>query len=357
MDDFAPECELLSKRFAGEYWSYGSYEADTQIGRIRLRVIKDRSQIRALNFLRFAGRVLRRTRELQVTPMKTVVVTSYDPFKGGLLALCVARRLNGAFVCEVNGAYGNQDNFAHVKAAIWRRFRLLQMRVVGSYVLRRANAVRLLFADQLLNFATLRRNTVVRQFFALTYTGRFYPGPEEEIILAAGFPYMRKGVDLLVEAFLRLVPRYPNWKLVLIGHRIPNQLRALGKQHDKIVALPGLPQEELAKWVSRCAILALVSRSEAMGRVLLEGAAAGKCRIATRVDGIPTVISDGVDGVLVEKNNIEELVAGLARLIDDKNLRQRLGSAAKIRVAREFSPEVYLSHYAELIAATVRERI
>jgi len=231
--------------------------------------------------------------------------------------------------------------------------RLLQMRFIGSYVLRRADAVRLLFMDQLANFVTLRDATVLRHFFALTYTDRFYSAPEEKIILAAGFPFMRKGVDILVEAFVRLAPRYPDWKLVLIGHLIPTELRALGLEHAQILALPGMPQEELAKWVSRCAILALVSRSEAMGRVLLEGAAAGKCRIATRVDGIPTVVEDEVDGVLVEKNNVNELCAGLARLMDDEDLRRRLGAAGQLRVAKEFSPESYLAHFSELVAATL----
>jgi len=143
---------------------------------------------------------------------------------------------------------------------------------------------------------------------------------------------------------------------VLIGHCIPNQLRTFGIKDAQILALPGMPQEELANWISRCAILALASRSEAMGRVLLEGAAAGKCRIATKVDGIPTVITDGVDGVLVEKNNVDSLTAGLARLMGDKDLRLRLGSAARIRVAREFSPAAYLDHYSEFITAACRAK-
>lgn len=353
LGDMAPECELLSQRFTGEYWSYGSYEADTQIGRIRVRVVKDRTAIRAVNFLRFARAVLRRTRQMQPPPIR-IVSTSYDPFKGGLLALWVARRLRGIFVCEVNGVYGHADNFADTQSALWRRLRLLQMRLVGSYVLRRAEGVRLLFSRQLENFARLRPETVVRQFFALTYTERFYAAPEEPIILAAGFPFLRKGVDLLVTAFLRLAPQYPQWKLVLVGHLIPNGLAARGISHPQIEALPGLPQPELAKWLSRAAILALASRSEAMGRVLLESAAAGKSRIASRVDGIPTVIDDGVDGLLVEKNNVESLATGLAQLMRDPALRQRLGSAARKRAASEFSPARYLEHYAEFITATCK---
>jgi len=167
---------------------------------------------------------------------------------------------------------------------------------------------------------------------------------------------MIKGVDILVQAFLRIAGRYPNWKLVLIGHRIPNELQALDIKHTQILALPGLPQEELAKWMSRCAILAMASRSEAMGRVLLEAAAAGKCRIATRVDGIPTVITDGVDGMLVEKNNVEALTAGLEILLGNGELRKRLGAAARLRAVDEFSPRAYLAHYSELIGATLEKK-
>ena|ERR1700733_335117 len=354
--DLSPECEVLSRRFAGEFWSYGSYEADTQIGRFRLRVVKDSGNFRLWNFLRFARRVMHRAAELQKRPMQRTVVSSYDPFKGGFLALQVARRLNAAFVCEVNGVYGSPDNFAQLKLRIWRKLRLLQMRLLGGFVLRRADAVRLLFTQQLQDFVSLPSTTIVRHFFALTYIERFKPGPEEPMILSAGFPFRRKGVDVLVQAFLPLASRYPDWTLVLIGHLIPDELRARGVGHAQIRALPGLPQPELAKWISRCAILALASRSEAMGRVLLESAAAAKCRVATRVDGIPTVIDDGVDGILVEKNNIEELRAALVRLMDDQDLRKRLGTAGQRRVAEQFSPEAYLELYSELIVTACERK-
>ena len=91
-----------------------------------------------------------------------------------------------------------------------------------------------------------------------------------------------------------------------------------------------------------------------MGRVLLEGAAAGKCRIATRVGGIPTIIEGEVDGILVQKENVVELSAGLERLINDGALRQRLGSTAKLRAEREFSAPAYLIHFCELIDAALQ---
>src|SRR5690242_5849401 len=85
--DFEVMLRLLSQRFTGELWSYGSYDANIMFGRMRLRVIKERAHVRSLNHLRFARAVMRRARELRsVPPGQRLVVTSYDPFKGGVLA-------------------------------------------------------------------------------------------------------------------------------------------------------------------------------------------------------------------------------------------------------------------------------
>jgi glycosyltransferase involved in cell wall biosynthesis len=354
--DLEPICKLLSRRFEGELWSYGAYEANVRVGRMRIRVVKDRSSSRFINFVNFARTVMRRARDLRVGELDRIVVTSYDPFKGGLLAWRVSRLLRGAFLCEVNGVFGSVDNFSHIPFAPWRWVRLLQVRLLGAFVLHRADAVRLLYSGQLANFVTLSNATIVRQFFDLTNTDRFYSAQEEPLILAAGFPFKRKGVDILAQAFRRIAPHYPTWNLVLIGHLIPDELEAHGLEHPQIQALRGMAQQELAKWVSRCSIIVLASRSEAMGRILLEGAAAGKCRVASRVDGIPTVLEDGVDGLLFEKENVLELAETLERVIEDHYLRHRLGAAARDRVEIKFSESVYLEKYTELVGATLVNR-
>ena len=356
LDDLAAICSLLSQRFRGELWSYGSYEADVEVGRMRIRVLKDRSQRKIVNFVPFARAVLRRARELRAVRPERVVVTSYDPLKGGLLAWRVSQVLRGAFLCELNGVYGDPNNLLHIRSAPVRWLRSVVVGALAPFVLRQADAVRLMFTGQLGNFVRLRSTTTVRHFFDRAYIERFYPGPEEPLILAAGFPFMVKGVDVLVSAFLQIAPRHPNWKLVLIGHLIPAELRVRGLEHPQIQALPGLPQPELAKWVARCSILALASRTEGIPRILLEGAAAGKCRVASRVGGVPVAVTHDVDGLLFEKENVEELAANLERAIEDETLRHRLGAAARERVVREFSASAYLEHYTELVSATLAAR-
>jgi glycosyltransferase involved in cell wall biosynthesis len=81
-----------------------------------------------------------------------------------------------------------------------------------------------------------------------------------------------------------------------------------------------------------------------MGRVLLEAMAAGKPRIGSNVDGIPTVINDGVDGFLCEPESIEDLAEKLDRLMSDPILRSNLGAAGRLRAEKEFNHEIYMKN-------------
>lgn len=353
LGDLAPFCQLLSRRFAGEVWAFGSYEADVVIGRMRLRVSAEQDMQHFANRMRFLHRALHWTREVRAARPHGLAFVALEPFIGGPIALWAARRTGGALICEVNGVYASRHN---TPIGALGRLRVWARRLVGSFVVRRARAVRLLFAEQLRGFTQLPPRVLVRQFFETTNLAAFHPGTEERIILGVGFPFRVKGFDLLCQAFHRVAERFPDWKLVLIGFRVPEAVRENGLEHPRIETHPGLKQPQVAEWMARCAIFALPSRTEAMGRVLLEAGTAAKCRLAARVEGIPTVIEDGVDGVLVPPESVDALAAALQRLMGDPHLRQRLGAAAQARVAREFSAEAYLDHYAELVGAALRSR-
>ena len=353
--DLEPLCRLLSKRFTGEIWAFGSYDADIRVERFRVRVVNDERSSSHIGRLALTTRqMLRWAGELRAARVSDLVVIALEPFNGGLLGLYVARRSRGSFICEVNGVYADRNNFASGGIPVW--LRVAARRVLGAFVLSRATAVRLLFAEQLQRFVRLPPRVLTRQFFDFTPIERFNPGVEEKIILSVGFPFRVKGFDILCRAFLAIANEHADWKLVLIGHLVPEELLAAGLEHPQIEAHPGVKQPELAEWMSRCAIFVLPSRTEAMGRVLIEAAAAAKCRVASRVGGIPTVIEDGVDGLLVEKENVDELSAALARLIADAPLRHRLGDAARVRAGREFSGNAYLEHYAEFVSSALARR-
>jgi glycosyltransferase involved in cell wall biosynthesis len=265
--DLEPLCRLLSRRFAGEIWAFGSYDADIRVDRFRVRVVNDERSASHIGRLVLTTRqMLRWADELRAARVHDLAVVALEPFNGGLLGLYVARRTRSIFICEVNGVYGDRNNFARGAIPVWLRATV--RRILGAFVLSRATAVRLLFAEQLQTFVRLPKRVLTRQFFDFTSIEQFYPGAEEKIILGVGFPFRIKGFDILGRAFLAIAEEHPEWKLVLIGHLVPEELRAAGLEHPRIEARPGVKQPELAEWMSRCAIFALPSRTEAMGRVL-----------------------------------------------------------------------------------------
>lgn len=117
----------------------------------------------------------------------------------------------------------------------------------------------------------------------------------------------------------------------------------------------------LAGWVHDAAHTALPdvdiffqpSLWEAMSIALLEGMAAGKAVVATRVGENPHVVEHGVDGLIVEKKDVDGMAAALIKLIDDSELRARLSAAAFRKVERQFTVEHMTRDYEKIYTSVV----
>ena len=75
---------------------------------------------------------------------------------------------------------------------------------------------------------------------------------------------------------------------------------------------------------------------ELFGWMIAEGMAYGKPIVATRVGGIPELVSDGVSGFLVERNDIPAAAEKLLRLVQDPELRHKMGAVGRNLVAEKF---------------------
>ena len=92
---------------------------------------------------------------------------------------------------------------------------------------------------------------------------------------------------------------------------------------DKVKLLGYKTQEEVFNLLGRAKLLVLPSRSESLGNVFTEARACRVPVIGPKVLGVPEVITDGVDGFLVEPDNIEMLVNKIRILLNDESLRRR----------------------------------
>ena len=158
----------------------------------------------------------------------------------------------------------------------------------------------------------------------------------------------QKGVDLFVEAMLRLLPRYPDFTAVVIGFvSVDNRLFVEGlKQRiaaaglsDRIRFLGELPIAEVPLWYQRISIYVFASRVEGFGLTMLEAMAAGDAVVATRAGAAETIISDGENGVLAPVADVDGLVAALEPLMREPERLAEMGHTARARVVEDFNRE------------------
>ena len=108
----------------------------------------------------------------------------------------------------------------------------------------------------------------------------------------------------------------------------------LGVMRDSL--FPGY-QEDVGPFFAAFDVFVLPSGNEGTPVTAIEALASGCPVVATRVGGVPDVVTDGEDGFLVEPGDVEELAARLAQLANDPDLRGRMGAAGRERMRSRYA--------------------
>ena len=282
------------------------------------------------------------------------LVVTYDPLTTGIIGFFLSCVLWTNFATEVPGVYtsaGLRNDEGHpLKTKLRKKIYPLIMR----FILSRAKGIRLRFREQIDPINISVKGKVVCVLHGFVDLENFRNLKEEKEILLVGFPFKVKGVDILIEAFKKVAHKHPDWKLKIMGwYPDSKELNAAIGGHPQIYHHPPVPHDEIPKHIGSCGILALPSRSDALARVLLEGMAAGKPRVGSRVDGTPSIINDGVDGFLVEPENVDDLAEKLDMLMSDPDLRSKLGKMGEVRAKTEFSNEQYFMKLANFYTEVI----
>jgi glycosyltransferase involved in cell wall biosynthesis len=162
------------------------------------------------------------------------------------------------------------------------------------------------------------------------------------IVCAARFVPRKRHEDLL-NALALLVGGGRSFRAVLAGDGpLLDDMRSLASSLDLdgVVGLPGsLDSSEVRGLLERAAVVCLVSSSEGMPGTLMEGMATGVAVVGTDVGGTNELVVDGDSGLLVPAYDPPALAAALTRLLDDPDLRSRLGAGGRRRMEDCFSLE------------------
>jgi glycosyltransferase involved in cell wall biosynthesis len=159
-------------------------------------------------------------------------------------------------------------------------------------------------------------------------------------LLFLGHLSPHKGIYDLVRAFANVAQRFPQARLVLGGVGQVDELRQLAAQLNvaQRVACPGwLNAQDKNVALATSTIFILPSYDEGMPMALLEAMSWGLPVIATPVGGVPQVIEPEVNGLMIDPGDIDSLTRALTRLLQDPDLRRRLGSAARTTIETRFA--------------------
>ncbi|MEW6306724.1 MAG: glycosyltransferase family 4 protein [Verrucomicrobiota bacterium] len=188
------------------------------------------------------------------------------------------------------------------------------------------------------------------------------PLERQPVILNVGHVAQRKGQAVLAEAFARIAPKHPGWKLLFVGDLIqPEEADAVRKTAaahalgDR-VQLPGR-RDDVLELMRQCGIYAQPSREEALGLALQEAMSAGCPCVGTTVGGIPELITDNQSGLLVPPGDPAALATALERLLHDTPLRQRLGEQARHAIIQKgMTADAMLARHVDLYESLRAQR-
>lgn len=287
---------------------------------------------------------------------KLDIIHCYDPLALGVAGVVIKKMTNARLIIEINGHLLRAGFLGEMNLS--KYFKRMAYSIIIDYCLSKADYVKLL------NNAMLQEHKEHldpdRTFVFPDYvpTSAFsLSDTDENYIFFAGYPYFLKGVDLLIKAFLNLTDDFPEYCLIILGYN-PDDLEVYEKMAagcSRIQFHKPVHYDKISDYFKNCTIFVLPSRTEAMGRVLIEAMACGKPVIGARVGGIPEVIDHEINGLLFDAENVKDLEGSIRRLLVNPGFRRKLGLNGYNKVKREFSSEVYNKTFASFISMALKE--
>ena len=189
--------------------------------------------------------------------------------------------------------------------------------------------------------------------------------PDAALVLFAGRIQPLKAPDVVLNAAAVMLERDPSLRDRLVvaivggasgsGLEHPTALSDLSTTlglDDVVRFIPTVVQSELADWYAAASVVCVPSYSESFGLVAIEAQACGTPVVAARVGGLPTAVSDGVSGVLVDGHDPVDYASALHPLLVDAELRGGMSHKA-VRHAESFGWDVTAERTLEVYEAAV----
>ena len=181
----------------------------------------------------------------------------------------------------------------------------------------------------------------------------------ETVFLFCGQMIARKGLDILLRAFARLVERNPAVRLRLVGREaeLPEALKQVTPAARERIVYEGFqPPEELPRFFAQADVFVLPSRYDGWGVVVNQALAAGLPLLCSEAVGAAQdLIEEEVNGCLFPAGDAETLLARMERLASEPGLRERWGAASR-KAAGQWQPEAGAARWVEAFETVLSSR-
>lgn len=185
-------------------------------------------------------------------------------------------------------------------------------------------------------------------------------------ILYLGTLIKKKGVFELPGIYAKVIEKFPDAKLKLIGGDAPDietsgsstwniLSKKFGKNVHGVTYLGKVPYHQIQEEIKSAHVCVFPSYAETLGMVTIESMALQKAVINTNIGWSQEIIDHGIDGLMAYPSNHEDFANAILQIFDDDKLRKRLQSGARLKVEDKFDIEKKaienIEFYKEIIAA------
>lgn len=163
---------------------------------------------------------------------------------------------------------------------------------------------------------------------------------ESKIIVTAGRFVYEKGFERLIRAYKPLAKQYPDWTLRIYGtgpdYDLMRREIEKNKLYNNVFLFPST--DKILNEFRKASVFVLPSRFESFGMVVIEAMSVGLPVISYNTYGPTRIITNGLDGYIVDMDDVQNLQLSLEKLMTDKKLRERMGDNA-LETSKSFSQE------------------
>lgn len=177
---------------------------------------------------------------------------------------------------------------------------------------------------------------------------------DDKIILMLAVYEPRKGHRFIFQVMEQIMLKFSNAYLLLCGYGSEEEIENVDKirqsvmSKEKIIMQPH--RDDVVNLLSQVEILVMPSQSfESFGYTALEAMSCGVPVVVTNVGGLPEVVEDGKCGYVIQKNDIQGFAKSVNQLLEDKDLRKRMGEAGIKRYNNYFNVSQMVEEYERLI--------